>query len=162
VYSLNELSHLIKFCKGFKPAFSTNISLNFPVHRIALEYQRQWRFNVEQSSFYGAECFNNGCLIKVEANVDVCAQCQQLEYNMDLKMLIERCKSKDIHEKEINNKFLAFNQLSDRIDKKSKLINVLKFSSLNLLRNNISLWNRTSDYKRLMVLISQNDIPRVK
>jgi len=40
--------------------------------------------------------------------------------------------------------------------------NMLKLGTLNLRRNNLSLMNRTTDLKRLIVLISQSDVPRIK
>lgn len=150
----------VKFCNGYKPKFNSNISLNFPIQRIAMEYDRQWRINVEKSSFHHVKCYKNNCLINVDDNNETCNHCEQLQFNMDLKALIER--SRNDPPSNTIYKFLSFNQLVNRLDNKSNQINELKLNSLNLLRNNLNLINRTSDYKRLMILISANDIPRIK
>jgi hypothetical protein len=42
-----------------------------------------------------------------------------------------------------------------------ELLNDLKLESLNMKRSYLSLYNKTNDYKRMMKLIAESDVPRL-
>ncbi len=122
---------------------------------------RNWKINIENGSFHSIKCFNNNYLLS-KVSEDVCNHCLQLEYNTDIAEILKRSYFKLNNILSINHHFLSYQQLKLSLDHKSQKINELKLNTLNLRRSNISLMNKTSDLKRLMNLISQNDIPRIK
>jgi len=83
-----------------------------------------------------------------------------LEYCTELNKIIVRSKLTDT--KDLNHDLLTYLQMKKNFDHNLDQNNMLKLGTLNLRRNNLSLMNRTTDLKRLIVLISQSDVPRIK
>lgn len=51
--------------------------------------------------------------------------------------------------------------MSNLLHKKNKIIKEVRLSTLNLRRDFITMNNKQTDYKRLINLLRQNDIPRI-
>ena len=111
------------------------------------------------SSFHSNECFNNNYLLDSDQE-DPFSSCKNLEFNTELKGILKRSQIDDICS--LNHDLLSYNQLKRLLDHKNGQIDNFRLEVLNLKRNHLTLLNRTSDYKRLMVFISFNDIPRIK
>jgi hypothetical protein len=160
-FRCDDLSFLDRFkeCNGFKPQFHSNIFLNFPTQYLVFLKNRQWKVNLENESFHSIQCYNNKYLLSKDKE-DVCYPCQHLEFNNELKEIIKRSKINYISK--INHHLLSYHQLKASLDHKSDQINELRTGSLNVNRNYLNLLNRASDYKRLINLISLNDVPRIK
>jgi hypothetical protein len=56
---------------------------------------------------------------------------------------------------------LSHKQAVEKLNKKSEQINDLRLEMLNLKRNYLCQHNKTSLYKKMLILISQKDIPRL-
>jgi hypothetical protein len=148
------------FCSGYKPVFEYGIFQMFPIQYLSTQYNRQWRVCFESSAFYSLNCWNKNCLLETRLDENTCFDCEMLQHNNDLKKVLERTKLNDTTG--LNHQLLNYRQLKHSNESKADQLNKFKLQTLNLQRSNISLMNRTNDYHRLMKLVSQNDVPRIK
>ena len=152
-YNLEEKK--IQKCNGYKPEI-IDIYFNYPFQLLEIDKDKI-QYVLENGVFHHNSCAKDGYILN-NPNELTNQLCQNLIYNQHLNTIIKRF---NCAEKHTNYNYLTFNQLKELLDYKNQQINNLKLENLNKLRSIISLRNKTNDFKRFMILISQNQIPRL-
>jgi hypothetical protein len=145
---------LARKCSGYRPF--ENIYQNFPFQLFELDSENI-SFSFENGNFHSNVCRKNNYLLFVEAK-NVNTPCINLEHNQYLSNILKRAQQ---CEKFTKNSYMTYLQLKNEIDQKNDQINSLKLNQLNMRRSYIVLQNKQTDFKRFVILLSQNDIPRL-
>ena len=128
---------------------------HFPF-QIFSENSLQVNFVIESNKLHSISCSKNNylCSLGVTAN----KACENLKHDSTLQAIIERMSNVKKH---TNYQYMNFSQLIDTINHYVKLVTKSKLENLNNNRTILALRNKITLYKRFVLLISVNDIPRL-
>ena len=144
----------IIFCSGF----IKNIWANFPFQIFSYEPELLYNIKFENGVFHHPICQQNSYKLIDQMDSNVNVECERLEFNTTLTSIFDRS---DDAAKQLNYRFLTYEQLKRSNADKISQIDSLKLESLNLKRSHVFLKNQNNDYIRLRNFIATNDIPRI-
>lgn len=122
--------------------------------------ESKFNLDVAASAIHSIKCYENNYTFKTTNKQQIIFhECEQLAYDTFLKKLIER--SAETETGHLNYKYLSTQQLLCTIEKKNEQINLKNLQQLNFRREIVQLRNKQSDYKRLVKLLADNDVPGV-
>jgi hypothetical protein len=128
---------------------------NFPF-QIFSESNMRLNFVLESNKLHSISCSKNNYLCPLGESSN--KECANLKHDSTLQGIIERMSNVKKH---TNYQYMNFSQLVDTINHYVKLVNKSKLENLNNNRTILALRNKITLFKRFVLLISMNDIPRL-
>ncbi len=125
-----------------------------------IELERDWCVDLEKSAFHSKKCYENCYLFETfDDEININSLCEALKYNTIINNILER--SNNGCDKKTNYKYLNTTQHVEKINQKNDKIKQEVLNTLNLRRINYAYKIKQSDYKRMVLLIGQEDIPGI-
>jgi len=145
-------------CFGLKCEISENLHCHLATHLIELE---KYKFVIENNKFHSVRCCeNNYVYVKNKESNSISLDCYNIKYNEYYKNMLRRATSQlDIH---INHKYMSYTQLDMKLQDNAEKLNALKLEMLNKDYKLISQQNKIDLFKRFNILITNNDVPRLR
>jgi hypothetical protein len=123
------------------------------------EYEKESvKFVVSDCKLHAHICKENNFNIIGDENIEINKECEYLQTNTYLQRIIKREITAKAH---TNYRYLAYDQLVEKLEEKNFLLEQSRLTNCNLKRNNITLTNYNNDISKLVSLIATNQIPRV-
>ena len=144
-------------CSGYKP-FTENPYNSFPFQLFVYEPQLLEKIVFENGVFHHQTCLENNYQLSDNGELNINSNCNKIQYNSNFKSILERAK---VIQKHTNYRFLSYEQLNQVLEQKNQKINDIILKQLNLMKANLILNNKNSDFKRFVQLISTEDFPRL-
>lgn len=127
---------------------------------MATKNNRSWRVDLENSSFHDIVCHQrNKVLTSNQFEINFC--CEKLKYNTEIDKIVKRSHDAS-SAKHTNHTFMPYNHLKAELDQYREKTQQLKMNELNHIRDKLSLINRQGDFKRLLTVLANNEIARVR
>lgn len=95
-------------------------------------------------------------------SADVNPQCLEIKETESYKKLIKNADDQDLHKSTYNDRYLSQKQLSLRVSNYREKYQMSRLATLNSVKKYNSLKNTLSLHQRLLILLKDNDIPRLR
>ena len=137
------------YCKGYVPANIQKLFLNFPFQLL-----EDTSFIHANGVFHCNECAVGNFVCQKFTDINDC--CEILAYDSTVKKIVTLEQSP-----QINNLYLTFSHLENKIDKLEKQRRLLTIEKYKLNNKAARLGKTLSLHKRFLLEISRNNIPRL-
>ena len=143
------------FCSGYVPASSANIYQNFPFQML-----ETCSFVFSNGKFHALECANSNFLLRMDSDESMNWECIMLKDDHTMNRILERAEMDD-PTSTINDVYLTFQQLKSKITHVNKQKSRLTIEKYKAQKKLDKLGKTVTLYQRFVVLISENQIPRL-
>ena len=142
-------------CAGFTPNLNGDIYHHFPF-QLLCELPIVFECNV----LHHKDCFNNKySLFEINTLTNKC--CSDLLYNTSMKLVVQRANTNYNEIMNLNNKYLTYHQLQQKCDQLQKAKRDMELKKYNLSCKNSKLAGTLDMHQRILINISENNIPRL-
>ena len=141
------------YCKGYVPANIQKLFLNFPSQLL-----EDTSFIHANGVFHGNECAVGNFVCQTFKDINDC--CEILAYDSTMKKIVTQSMVLE-PSPQINNRYLTFLQLENKIDKLEKQRRLLAIEKYKFNNKAARLGKTLSLHKRFLLEISRNNIPRL-
>ena len=145
----------LRYCSGFLPDPPINILQDFPFQ--ILDGQS---FVISKSKFHTTRCSMKNFIMDINVDGQINRDCALLGKDSSLNKIIVRSQNDD-PSTHIPNDYLSFNQLKGKLENNQKKVSLLSIENYKLKNKVEQLGKTLSFYKRFVIYIAQNKVPRL-
>uniref|UniRef100_A0A7M5X508 Uncharacterized protein n=1 Tax=Clytia hemisphaerica TaxID=252671 RepID=A0A7M5X508_9CNID len=145
----------LKYCSGFSPNPPINILQDFPYQ--ILDSQP---FVISKQKFHTKQCSLKDFVMDINVDGEINKDCSLLGKDSSLKRILARSQNDD-PSTHIPNEYLTFNQLKNKLEKNQKKASLLSIENYKLNNKVEQLGKTLSFYKRFVIYIAENKVPRL-
>ena len=141
--------HELKFCKGYRlTAIDGDLWENFPKFQL-LGYETV--FTIENGTFHHFTCSQKHYILEQDSVDGHNTRCHGLQYHNPLKVICTRANTPPAET--LNNCYLTFSQLTEKLRKYQQDRVLLKFENLQYVRKNARLCQALTMHERFVRVV---------